>query len=295
MEKGKLNVLGVFQGRDFDLSEMSRAYDIYTQNTKNTADTIKNNRIDIYIPWKPVFLDGLDCLDEITAVTTAGDALAANGAGEKYCALSSACDQIETLQFLHGNGSGEVIYEISGSAYAYLQAMYQDSKDPSKYGLYVKTEGPKNRDAVAEDFKQISDDRDFLGSCTLEQSLLSKIQLERFEKFRRMNMLAADDPSAPQATQSGYYCSYSFEDDPSWPIKIIPLIMFPKGITIRRLLRTDSWNCVPKKALMTNDVYAGAKVVTSVESRFKFDNSRIITSEIILSSDLQKQFYDEIE
>jgi len=44
-----------------------------------------------------VFLDGLDCLDEITAVTTAGAPLAANGAGTTYCALSSACDQIETL------------------------------------------------------------------------------------------------------------------------------------------------------------------------------------------------------
>jgi len=101
-------------------------------------------------------------------------------------------------------------------------------------------------------------------------------------------MLAADDPSAPQAIQSGYYCSYSFEDDPSWPIKIIPLIMFPKGITIRRLLRTDSWNCVPKKALMTTAVYADNVAIASIESRFKFDNSRIITSEIILSSDLQK-------
>jgi len=30
--------------------------------------------------------------------------------------------------------------------------MYQDSKDPSKYGLYVKTEGPKNREAKNEDY-----------------------------------------------------------------------------------------------------------------------------------------------
>lgn len=60
-------------------------------------------------------------------------------------------------------------------------------------------------------------------------------------------------------------------------------------------LRTDSWNCVPKKAVQTNVVLADAGAITTVESRFKFSNSRIITSEILLSTDLQRQFYDYIE
>jgi hypothetical protein len=94
---------------------------------------------------------------------------------------------------------------------------------------------------------------------------------------------------------TGKYCSYCFEDDTSFPLRILPLIMFVKGVTVRILLWTDGWNCVPKKAVQTNAVLADAGVITTVESWFKFDNSWIITSEILLSTDLQKAFYDYIE
>jgi hypothetical protein len=89
-----------------DYSGFTRACEIYTQNTKTVADTIRDNRIDVFIPWKPVFLDGLDLLHEITAVKLDGTSLPANSVDSKYASLSSACDQIETLQLLHGNGSG---------------------------------------------------------------------------------------------------------------------------------------------------------------------------------------------
>lgn len=49
------------------------------------------------MPWKPVLLDNFDIMHEIEAVTTAGAALAANGAGTTFAGLSSACDQIESL------------------------------------------------------------------------------------------------------------------------------------------------------------------------------------------------------
>lgn len=100
-----------------------------------------------------------------------------------------------------------------------------------------------------------------------------------------MNTLGVDDGSVDQDIHVGKYCLYCFEDDKSFPLPFLPLILFPKGLTIRFLLRTDAWNCVPKKALMTNKAYANGKVITATESRFTFSNSRIITSEILLSSD----------
>lgn len=83
-------------------------------------------------------MDGMSVMHEIQTVTIAG-ADVTEEAKSVWGGLSSACDQIESIQFLHGNGSGDIIYEISGSAYAYLQSMFQSCKDPSKYGLYVNT------------------------------------------------------------------------------------------------------------------------------------------------------------
>jgi hypothetical protein len=85
----------------------------------------------------------MSVMHEIKTVVPATGAAVAAGAGSLWGGLSSACDQIESLQFLHGNGSGDIIYEISGNAYAYLQAMFQGCKDPSKYGLYINTQAPK--------------------------------------------------------------------------------------------------------------------------------------------------------
>jgi hypothetical protein len=88
---------------------------------------------------------------------------------------------------------------------------------------------------------------------------------------------------------------WSFEDDTSFPMNHLPLILFPKGLTFRFLLRTSSWNCVPKKAIGTAaDAYADGKIIETTETRFKFLNSRIITSEIVLSSDMQAQIYNKI-
>lgn len=120
MDKKKMpDFMRMFQGRDLDLSQFSRSCEIYTQNTKTVADTIRDNRIDIFLPWKPVLVDGLAVMHEISTVKLDGTAVAA-GAGSVWGGLSSACDQIESLQFLHGNGAGEIIYEISSNAFAYL-------------------------------------------------------------------------------------------------------------------------------------------------------------------------------
>ena len=51
-----------------------------------------------------------------------------------------------------------------------------------------------------------------------------------------MNMIGADDGSVDQGAHIGKYCSYSFEDDKSFPIPLFPLILFPKGVTVRILL-----------------------------------------------------------
>jgi len=51
-----------------------------------------------------------------------------------------------------------------------------------------------------------------------------------------MNALGALDGSVDQAKNTGKYCSYSFQDDKSFPIPLFPLILFPKGVTVRILL-----------------------------------------------------------
>ena len=177
---------------------------MYTQNTKTVADTIRDNRIDIYMPWKPVVLDGFDIMHEITAVTLAGAVQADNGVGTVYAGLSSACDQIESLQFLHGNGSGEIIYQISNCAFAYLQAMFKGSRDPSKYGLYINSK-TEDYNVMYEESKAVdvaglntilnlaltnktigkySGDANFNGGYTVEEQLILNIQKERYDKFR---------------------------------------------------------------------------------------------------------------
>lgn len=106
-----------------------------------------------------------------------------------------------------------------------------------------------------------------------------------------MNAGTAADPSLSKDSFVGKYCIYSLEDDKSFPMPYFPLIMFPKGVTMRVLLRTDGWNCVPKKAVSTADgtKYAADSVLAAItDTRFKFKNSRIMTSEILLSSELQK-------
>jgi len=62
--------------------------------------------------------------------------------------------------------------------------MFKDSRDPSKYGLYINSQAPRSRGIAAEDYKEISIDTEFDGSSTTEFSLLSKMQYERYEKFR---------------------------------------------------------------------------------------------------------------
>lgn len=46
---------------------------------------------------------------------------------------------------------------------------------------------------------------------------------------------------------------------------------------------------------MTHAVYADGGAITTEESRFQFSNNRILTSEILLSSDDQKKIYDAFE
>jgi hypothetical protein len=109
-----------------------------------------------------------------------------------------------------------------------------------------------------------------------------------------MNMLAAYDTSISNSIQTGLYASWCLEDDTSFPIRMIPLIMLPKGITLWVLLRTDGWNCVPKKVFAAVGGIEDAKSIDVEESRFKFSNSWVVTSEILLSTDIQKAFYEYI-
>lgn len=109
-----------------------------------------------------------------------------------------------------------------------------------------------------------------------------------------MNWVAVLDGGVDQASSSGKYTIYSFKDDTTFEIPILPLIAFPKGITVRITLWNDAFACVPKKAVMSA-AFANGNIIWSVESWFIFSNSWIITSEIVLSSDAQKDFYDYIE
>lgn len=295
MDKKKMpDFMWMFQGRDLDLSQFSRSAEIYTQSTTTVADTIWNNRTDVYIPWKPVFLDGLSQIHEVLTVLADGNDLPAYAATTTESGLSSLPDQIESLQFLHGNGAGEIIYEISGSAYAYLCAMFQGCKDPTKYGMYINTQAAKSAALNGTDV-DYSNLTTFAGSSTTQDSLLNKIQMERYEIFKWGNSLAADDQSIPNGAHWGLYSSYCLEDDTSFPLWILPLIIFIKGVTVWTLWRTDSWNCVPKKAIACPAALAADVAIGSTEVRFKLENTRIITSEILLSTDLQRQFYDYIE
>lgn len=92
------------------------------------------------------------------------------------------------------------------------------------------------------------------------------MQQERYMKFGHSNALSANDEGMDNTFGKGKYCSYCFEDDTSFPLRILPIIMFVKGVTIRILLRTDGWNCVPKKALGSTADFDDAVAITTVES-----------------------------
>lgn len=89
--------MGLFNGWEMDFSGVGWNADVYTQNTKTTADTRNQTRIDVFIPWKPVLLDNFDFISEIAMIRADGAALDADGDAAKNCALSSACEQVETL------------------------------------------------------------------------------------------------------------------------------------------------------------------------------------------------------
>lgn len=67
---------------------------------------------------------------------------------------------------MHGNGSGEMIYEITNNAHAYLKAMFQGSKDPTKYGLYICTDQDQTFFTAAN----ISEDAKFDGATDVQSS-----------------------------------------------------------------------------------------------------------------------------
>ena len=43
---------------------------------------------------------------------------------------------IESVYLLHGNSSGEILFEMTGLAHTYFDMILQDRKDASEYGYY---------------------------------------------------------------------------------------------------------------------------------------------------------------
>lgn len=241
----------MFPGVRVDYSQFKVICDQYTQSTKTSVDTATDSRADMYIPPKATILKSWAVSGKVLLRTSAGAIDVAGTAVNKSRILNSTPEAIERVHILHGNSSGEILWECTNNFHALASMRMQGMKDTSEYSYFV-VDGPS--DGIFVDTKtgadgiNISLEANDAGIPTEYQSQLFKMQKERNLKYRSQGRLAGDY----QADNARLTILSS--DLLPGKVPYFPLLLSSRGITVRMDLRTDAFHTVPKRITTATEV-----------------------------------------
>lgn len=188
-----LDLQAMFPDIAVDFTQFKVISDNYTQSTKTSCDTLNDTRCEFYIPPKATIIKhwmieaDVKLIDQTGAVQAPANSIA-------ICqTLDSAPSCIERFTMMHGNGSGEILSEITNHAHALFKMRMQGMKDASEYGYYICDDDYGSTAIVGADQSGEVKDTDTLtialpaGDDNIPKEYFSqarKIQLERQQKYK---------------------------------------------------------------------------------------------------------------
>lgn len=278
----------MFPGVRVDYTQFKVICDQYTQSTKTSVDTKTDNRCDLYIPPKATILKSWHIVGDMQILDVDGnieDPAATNGAAGL---ASSWPETIERVHILHGNSSGEILWECTNHFHQLAKMRMQGMKEASEYGFVIVDGEDVAGVAIGAapglfnpslQVTQTNNDATIWGEY---ETQVYKIQQERHLKYKLQGRLTGDYFSGTgKATLLG-------SDILPGKVPYFPLLLSSRGITIRMDLRTDAFHRVPKRSLTCANFNDGDVNVDIPDLRFKFTNLTIYTVEIVPSLDFQK-------
>lgn len=104
-----------------DYTEFKVFSDNYTQSTKNSCDTISDTRCEFYIPPKATIVKCWSIETDVEAIDLAGINIPPDSTIAACQTTQSTPSNIERFHILHGNGAGDILYEITNHAHALFE------------------------------------------------------------------------------------------------------------------------------------------------------------------------------
>ncbi len=209
-----------------DYTEFKVYSDNYTQSTKNSCDTKSDTRCEFYIPPKATIIKSWSIDANLIVLDDTGDELDKDVTTATSCTIQSAPSTIERFHILHGNGAGDILYEITNHAHALFEQKLQGMHDASEYCYFKVTEDEEGK-VVANTASVVAtyDDNTDVGIVNEYTSQIIKLQKERQRKYKQSGRLVGDSGKG----------TLTFLDTKLLPKKIDywPHLLSSRGITIR--------------------------------------------------------------
>ncbi len=226
-----------------DYTEFKVFSDNYTQSTKNSCDTKSDTRCEFYIPPKATILKSwsIDCDSEV--IDSTGSSV--DPVATETVTLQSTPSVIERFHILHGNGAGDILYEITNHAHALFEQKLQGMHDASEYNYFKVTEDEDGKLLVnASQITQVYKHGDDVGIVQEWDTQVAKLQKERQRKYKNA-LRNVDDYTAAGDNNLGKLTFLSSDILPK-KIDYWPHLLSSRGITIRCDLRSDAYHMCPK-------------------------------------------------
>lgn len=128
-----------------DYTEFKVYSDNYTQSTKNSCDTINDTRCEFYVPPKATIIKSWSIDADVSVTDSVGAPIAKDSTIAACQTIQSAPSTIERFHILHGNGAGDILYEITNHAHALFEQKLQGMQDASEYNFYKVVEDEEGK------------------------------------------------------------------------------------------------------------------------------------------------------
>lgn len=120
----------MFPDVQVDYTQFKVYSDNYTQSTKTSCDTLNDTRCDFHIPHKSTLIKSWHIEADVELINAQGVTVAptnpdAAAVLAKCQTLDSAPSCIERFYIMHGNSSGEILYEVTNHAHALFKMILQ--------------------------------------------------------------------------------------------------------------------------------------------------------------------------
>lgn len=170
-----------------DYTQFKVYSDNYTQSTKNTADTLNDTRLEVYIPPKNTIIKHWQIDAKVEMINNQGAVVAVGNSADSSMIPHHLPSTIERFYYLHGNSSGEILYEITNHAHAQLDMNLQGMENCEEYGQFIASRNVNEEgiitNGVLGDTVQVmapAADTNFLNEYQQQVCLVAK---ERAKKY----------------------------------------------------------------------------------------------------------------